>query len=61
MTIFEALQTAESNLKNFGATAKILGAGQLHIAVMLLENGYGLDDPFDPSILENTRTLRLAA
>lgn len=51
VTIIEALQNAEINIGNikFLGTAIIpLAQEQLHNAIVLLENGYGIDDEVEP-------------
>lgn len=48
ITIMEALQNADYNLRGSTPIQKLLGANQLHNAVILLEKGYDLSEMIDP-------------
>lgn len=48
VTVLEALQNADYNIRNNGGIGLMLAKSQLHNAVTLLEKGYGLDDEVEP-------------
>jgi hypothetical protein len=48
VSILEALQNADYNIRNNGSIGIMLAKEQLHNAVSLLEKGYGIDDQVEP-------------
>lgn len=48
VTVIEALQNADYNLRNNGPMAVVLAKGQLHNAVELLLKGYSLYEKVEP-------------
>ena len=56
VTILEALENAESNLKTNDSTGAWLARSQVHNAVVLLQKGYLLHDFVDP-LLEKYGTV----
>ena len=48
VTIFEALQNADHNLRNATFIGTLLAKEQLHNAVVLLDKNYSLDDEVEP-------------
>jgi hypothetical protein len=48
VSILEALQNADYNIRNNGNIGLMLAKGQLHNAVTLLEKGYSVGDEVEP-------------
>ena len=48
VTILESLRNADFNIQNNGSLGIHIAKNQLHNAVVLLENGYSLDDEIEP-------------
>ena len=48
VTILESLRNADFNIQNNGSLGIHISKNQLHNAVVLLENGYSLDDEIEP-------------
>ena len=48
VTILESLRNADFNIQNNGSLGIHFAKNQLHNAVVLLENGYSLDDEIEP-------------
>jgi hypothetical protein len=53
VSILEALQNADYNIRNNGALGAMLAREQLHNAVTLLEKGYSLSDEVEPLLEEH--------
>ena len=52
VTILEALQNADYNIRNNGRLGLMLAKDQIHNAVILLEKGYSIDDEVEPLLNE---------
>ncbi len=52
VTILEALQNADHNIRNNTGIGLIFAKDQLHNAVTLLDKGYGLDVKVEPLLEE---------
>jgi len=52
VTILEALQNADINIRQNGALGLMFAKDQLHNAVILLEKGYGLYEEVEPLLEE---------
>jgi hypothetical protein len=48
VSIIEALQNAEINIKRIGPAILPLAQGQLHNAITLLDKGYSIHDEVEP-------------
>lgn len=55
MTIFEVLQNAQYNLNHNGPLGLPSAKEQLNNALLLLEEGYNLDDEFDEVEVNNLK------
>lgn len=55
MTIFEVLQNAQYNLNHNGPLGLPFAKEQLNNALLLLEEGYKLDDEFDEVEVNNLK------